>query len=220
MKLKEKIEAINLRKLGKSYGEIRAKLGVSKSTLSLWLKDIKLTQEQEKWLYVTLRQKHARQLAKIKKEKRIKKTENIVAEAKNEFTALVQDPLFLAGLMLYWAEGDKSDLREDVKISNSDPAMIRFMMRWFRGICKVPEEKFRIALHIHALHCRQDIEDCWSRLTGIPGNQFHKTQIKPTTLRQRRNPLYDGTCAITIHNRNLFRRIKGWKLAFIEKYSR
>lgn len=48
MKLKEKIRAIKLRKLGKSYSEIRKQVKVSKSTLSLWLRDIKLTPEQEK----------------------------------------------------------------------------------------------------------------------------------------------------------------------------
>ena len=124
--------------------------------------------------------------------------------------------LFLPGLMLYWAEGDKSDLREEVKFSNSDPFMIQFMMRWFREVREIPEKKFRIALHIHTLHCRKKIEQFWAPITGIPLNQFHKTQIKPTGLGQRRNKLYNGTCAICIHDKNLFRRIKGWKLKFIE----
>ena len=38
MKLNERIEAIRLRKLGKSYSEIRKKVKVSKGTLSLWLR--------------------------------------------------------------------------------------------------------------------------------------------------------------------------------------
>jgi hypothetical protein len=220
MKLKEKIEAIRLRKLGKSFSEIRGKVKVSKGTLSTWLKDIKLTPKQEEIIYATWRQRHAHRLAKANQEKKENNIKKIVAEAKKEAVLLFDNPLFSAGLMLYWAEGDKSDLREAIKFSNSDPAMIRFMTKWFREICGVSEEKFRIALHIHSLHCRQDIEDYWSRLTGIPKSQFHKTQIKPTSLGQRKNPLYDGTCAISIHNKDLFRRIKGWKLAFIEKYKR
>lgn len=217
MKLKEKIRAITLRKLGKSYSEIRKKVKASKGTLSLWLRDIKLTPAQEKRLYVTLRRRNAYRGAKIQQKRRKERTRQIINEAEKEVKYLFSNSLFLSGLMLYWAEGDKSDEREVVKFSNSDPAMIKFIMKWFRDICKVPEKKFRIGLHIHKLHCREDVEEYWSKLTNIPLIQFHKTQIKPTSLRHRRNRLYNGTCAIRIGNKDLFRRIKGWKLGFLER---
>lgn len=217
MKLKEKIRAIKLRKMGKSYGEILKKTSVSKSTLSLWLRDIKLTPEQEKKIYVEWRQKHAYKLAKFNQKKRIEITKKIIEEAKKEIPLYLKNPLFLSGLMLYWAEGSKSEQDERTEFSNSDPSMIKFMMRWFRGICRVPEEKFRVNLYIHELFCRKDIEKYWSTITDIPLNQFHKTQIKPTSLRHRKNRLYNGTCSIRVSDRNLFRRIKGWKLGFLEK---
>jgi hypothetical protein len=217
MKLREKITAINLRKLGRSYSEIRKKVKVSKGTLSLWLKDIKLTPVQEKRLYVTLRQKNAYKRAKAQQERRKEKTKQIINEAKKEVRYFFKNPLFLSGLMLYWAEGDKSENEEEVKFSNSDPAMIKLMMKWFRKICKVPKEKFRITLHIHKLFCRKDVEKYWSKITNIPLTQFYKTQVKPTSLKYRKNRLYNGTCAIRIGDRDLFRRIKGWRLGFLEK---
>ena len=208
MKLQQKIEAIKLRRQGKSYKEIRQKITVSKGTLSLWLKDVELTEAQKHRLYYTLKQQNvfriARKKQRIKKELQIKIVESATEEAKQ----FIHDPLFLAGLMLYWAEGDKSDASETVKITNSDPNMIKLIMRWFREICKVPEQKFRICLHIHTLHCRKDIEKYWAQITNIPLTQFYKTQIKPTTLKHRRNPLYDGTCAVVICNKNLFRKIR------------
>lgn len=216
MKFKEKIQAIKLRKMGKSYGEILKKIRVSKGTLSVWLRDIKLTPEQKEKLYKTLRQRNSYKGAKAQQEKRIKRTKKIITEAKKEVKYLLKSPLFLSGLMLYWAEGDKSDERERVKFSNSDPAMIKFIMKWFRKTCKVPENKFKICLHIHKLHCRKDMQEYWSKITGIPFSQFYKTQIKPTSLKQRRNKLYNGTCTVTICNKDLFRRIKGWKLGFLE----
>jgi len=217
MKLDEKIKAIRLRKLGKSYSEIRKQVKVSKGTLSLWLRDIKLTPKQEKRLYIELRQKNAYKMAKINQRKRIERTKKILKEAKEEVSSCFKNPLFLAGLMLYWAEGDKSEREENVKFSNSDPAMIKLMMSWFRKICKVPEERLRINIHIHNLLCRKDVEQYWSKLTNIPLRQFYKTQIKPTSLKHRKNPLYNGTCTIRTGNRNLFRRIKGWKLGFLEQ---
>jgi len=208
-----------LRKAGKSYSEIRKKIKVSKGTLSLWLGNVKLTSDQKKRLYVTLRQKNAYRLAKINQNKRIKKSKKIISEAKQETRSLFKNCLFVPGLMLYWAEGDKSDIREEVKFSNSDPMLIKFMMRWFRELCKVPEDKFRIALHIHKLHCRKNIENYWSKITNISIRQFHKTQIKPTSLTYRKNRLYQGTCAIRISDKDLFRRIKGWKIGFIDKFN-
>ena len=130
----------------------------------------------------------------------------------------VNEPLFLAGLMLYCAEGDKSDEREVVKFSNSDPILIKFIMKWFREVCRVPEDKFKITLHIHELHCRKNIENYWSKQINIPLKQFYKTQIKATSLGQRKNILYNGTCAVCVHNKDLFRKIKGWKIGFFEKY--
>lgn len=120
--------------------------------------------------------------------------------------------------MLYWPEGS-DDRRERVKFSNSDPAMIKLMMRRFRKRCKVPRKKFRIALPIPELHWREDIENYWSKIAGIPLNQFQKTQVKPTSLKYRRNPLYEGTGNIIICNTGLFRKIKDWKLGFLEKLS-
>lgn len=216
MKLEQKKEAIRLRKLGKSYKEIRQKINVAKATLSLWLRDVELTEEQKIRLFITLKQKNAFRMAREKRKIKKEQQTKIIKLASEEVNQLINNPIFLAGLMLYRAEGDKSDVSEAVKITNSDPKMIKLIMRWFREICNVPEKKFRIYLHIHALHCRPDIEKYWSQITGVPLSQFYKTQVKPTTLKHRRNPLYDGTCAVVICNKNLFRRIKGWKNGFLQ----
>jgi len=217
MKPQERIRAIKLRKKGKSYKEILKEVKVSKGTLSVWLRDVPLTKQQKDRLYITLKQRGAYRAAKARQQARIDRTEEIIIEAKREAKYLIKNPLFLAGLMLYWAEGDKSDEVELVKFSNSDSKMIEFIMRWFREICEVPEEKFKVCVHAHSLHCRKEIESFWSKVTGVPSKQFYKTQIKPTSLGYRKNKLYNGTCAVGISNKDLFRRIKGWKLAFIEE---
>ncbi len=155
-------------------------------------------------------------MARANQRKREEETRKIVQEAKNEAHSLLENPLFSAGLMLYWAEGDKSEKTETVKFSNSDPRMIILIMRWFRQVCAVPEAKFRITVHKHKLLCGENIEQFWAKTTGVPLTQFYKTQVKPTSLRHRKNPLYLGTCAIRVENRSLFRKIKGWKEGFLE----
>lgn len=214
MKFSEKIKAVKLRKHGYSYDKILKKVKVSKSTLGIWLRDIELTPHQkEKLLKGRELSRYAG--AKAQQRKRIERTKKIINEAKKEINHFLKETLFLPGLMLYWAEGAKSN--EMIKFSNSDPLMIKLMMRWFREICRVHENKFRIALHIHELHCRKDVEKYWSRITGIPLSQFQKTYVNPTSLGQRRNILYNGTCVICVFNKDLFRRIQGWKFGFLEK---
>jgi len=216
MKYSECLLAQKLRRQGKSYSEILRQISVSKGTLSLWLRDVELTETQKKRLFVTLRQQNVQRLAKRKREEKKRRIATILQGAKKEIDTLLCNPLFLSGAMLYWAEGDKSEQVEAVKFSNSDPQMIALMMRWFRKICRVQEQKFRIALHIHELHNENSIKNYWSRITNIPLNQFHKTQIKQSTIGHRKNYLYNGTCSIRISDKDLFRRIHGWKTGIVE----
>ena len=111
--------------------------------------------------------------------------------------------------MLYWAEGSKEE-REIVDISNSDPRLIQLALRWLRVVCEVPDEKIRIQMHIHT---DLDLEECiqfWSRVTGLPRNQFQKTQIKLSSLGHRKKRLYFGTIKIRVCDKQLYRRIQGW----------
>ncbi|OGZ26980.1 MAG: hypothetical protein A2365_02655 [Candidatus Nealsonbacteria bacterium RIFOXYB1_FULL_40_15] len=215
MKFAEKVKATRLRQSGKSYREILKNISVSKSTLSLWLRDIYLTERQINNLR-SKRQRAAYLGAESNQNKRIRETEKILEDARKEAYLLMRNPLFISGLMLYWAEGDKSERLEMVKFTNADPLMIKLAMKWFREICKVDEIKFRICIHMHELHCRNKIEEYWSKVTGVPLSQFYKTQVKTTSLGQRRNILYNGTCAVIINSKSLFRKIKGWKYGLIE----
>lgn len=217
MKLNEKFTAIKLRKRGLSYPSILKTVSVSRSTLSLWLRDIELTQQQQKKL-LKGREISRYSAAKNKKELRILKTREIIELGKEEIPKLIKSPLFITGLALYWAEGTKNS-SESVRFANSDENMIKIIMEWFRSVCGVPEKKFRIQIHMHELHCRPALEKYWSKITGIPCNQFYKTYIKKTSLGQRRNILYNGTCSVTVSNKNLFRRITGWKLGLQKHFN-
>lgn len=217
MKYEKKLEAIALRKEGLSYKEINQEIHVSRSTLSHWLKDIPLSIKQKKRLY-DRKLLGAYRGAKNRQLRRIKTTKITFDKAKKEFLRLYKNPLFLAGLLLYWAEGDKHK-GEMVKFTNSDSSMIALMMKWFREICRVSEDKFRIGLHMHNLYIKSDLKTFWSAVTGVPTTQFHKIYIKKTSLRFRRNILYNGTCSIRIYDVSLFRKIIGWKEALLKYFN-
>ncbi|MEW6101954.1 MAG: hypothetical protein AB1481_06645 [Candidatus Omnitrophota bacterium] len=206
MYFNEKIKAVELRKEGSSYSEIKKIINVSKSTLSEWLKDIPLTEEHKKRL--TRLQATAYLGAKKLQERSKFHHEEIRRKAKDELCILADNSFFVSGLMLYWAEGDKRSGR--LQFSNSDPEMIKLMMSWFRKFCKVPEQKFRICLFLHTLHTREDSLEYWADITGLPLKQFNRPYIKPTIYSNRKNKLYNGTCVIKIHSRDLWSKILGW----------
>ena len=200
---KEKVK--RLRQQGLSYKQIQKMIPLAKSTISTWCKDIILSAKQKKALSKRYDTQHkGAQTNRLRRKKEIKK---ILDLAKKEIKKTSNDSFRVAGLMLYWAEGSKTQY---VGVCNSDKYLIQFMMRWFRKVCNVPEHKFRIYLNIHSGQDEKKIRDLWSKVTKTPISQFGKTYIKPEGVGFKKNVLYNGTAKIVICNKNLLYKILGW----------
>lgn len=217
MKLEEKKLAINLRKKGYSMNEIKGKLRVSKSSVSLWVRNVQLTDSQKKELSLkglTKESIEKRRTTRLGRENA--RRQIIVDNAKKEIFSLSDQELKLIGIALYWAEGAKTR-RGSVQLSNGDPRIIRLMMKFFEKICKVPKEKFRAHIHIHPHLDVKKAESYWSSISGIPLNQFYKTYSKSNKASQnKKDSLPFGTFDIYVHNTELFLKIKGWIEAVYE----
>ena len=128
MALREKkAEAIRLRKDGATYSEIKAILNVSKSSLSLWLQDMPLSEERMREVRDKnpRRIEHFRETMQRKREVRLHKVRTAMAD---EIGKLSKREIYIAGLFLYWGEGSKGN-RYEVSVSNTDPAMMRFFLK-------------------------------------------------------------------------------------------
>ena len=223
-RVNDKNRAQELRKQGKTYSEIRAIIpNLSKGTLCGWVKNIELTKNQKIIILQNMRigADSARDTQRQKGSwtnhlRKIEKTKQTVSEAKTEIDDLIKDSFFLMGLMLYWAEGDKSLDRQRVKFCNSDPLMVTLMMKWFREKCNVPDNKFFIELNIHELMNKQEMMGLWTKVTNIPESKF-TVFVKPTQYDSLKNSSYRGTCSIRIHSVDLFRKIVSWRIFALEK---
>lgn len=217
MKLEEKKLAIHLRKEGWSMNEIKNKIGVSKSSVSLWVRNIQLTGDQRKELSqkgLTKESIEKRRSTRLNRENARRQV--IVDNAKKEISNLSDQELKLIGIALYWGEGGKTN-RGSVQLSNGDPKIIRLMMKFFERVCEVPKEKFRGHIHIHHHLSVKKSEEYWSSVSGIPLNQFYKTYSKPNKSSQsKKDSLPFGTFDIYVHNTELFLKIKGWIEAVYE----
>src|SRR3989304_2276174 len=109
MKIEERDKAIALRKQGKSINEIVKMIGVAKSSVSLWVRDIVLTKAQK----ARISQK-GRSVESIEKRRLSRlfniniKRRKIVNAAKKDFSTLSKHELKLIGTMIYWGEGGKT----------------------------------------------------------------------------------------------------------------
>ena len=132
--------AIRLRLQGYTYGQIKIELGVSKSTLSGWLQKLPLEPEQIKIL--VLNREKAKELGREKfrittQNKKLSRLKSVYKEQIKDLLPLSKKELFLAGLFLYWGEGEKT--HGTISISNTDPKVIRFALYWMVKSLKIPK---------------------------------------------------------------------------------
>ena len=177
--LREK--AIQLRLQGKTYGQIKRELGLAKSTLSDWLRNLPLDQEQIKLL---AKNKELAKDIRIEifrttfKNKRLKKLKSVLEKQSKELLPLSKKELFLAGIFLYWGEGDKKHGR--ISISNTDPRVVKFSLYWMIKILKIPKNVIKANLHLYKDMNVQEAIEFWSQELNLPKEQFRKPYIKKT----------------------------------------
>lgn len=200
--------AIELRKKGLSYNEIRKEIKVAKSTLSLWLKSVPLKQEHRKRLYTKQIEILSRGL-QSQKERRAREIEKIIKEAEEDIMIPLSIETYrLMGSALYWAEGSKGRMAQ---ITNSDPHLILFMVRWINEFFKISPQQLKARLNIYPQQSERKIKKFWSDLTGIPFASFGKSYVKPVSKGYKKNNLYYGTMRIEIpKSSNIRHRIFGW----------
>jgi len=153
-KFKEKIEAHKLRRSGESIGAIAQKLGIAKSTVSLWCREIELTAKQQKKLDQKIIEsgQSGRSLgASVNKRKR----EVIITRANEKGDRLIKkiskrDLLFL-GLGLYWGEGSKNTENRFILV-NSDPFIIKAVIKWLKEVMSIPRELLTLQIYINEQH--------------------------------------------------------------------
>lgn len=217
---KDKLIAIQLRKKGNSYSQIRKIMKVPKSTLSYWLRDLKISEEAREKI---MKRAHSASIAGLMKRNKNQtflakqRADEIRQKARQEAGKLFRNPLFISGVSLYWAEGYKKGAFgskwKGVDFANSDPEIIKVMMKFFRKLCGVRNEKYRIQLMVHDNMSAKKALNFWSVLTKIPKRQFMKiSRIVSKSSKRKRSPnsLIYGTIHIRIADVKLFFRIIGW----------
>lgn len=207
MKNFEKERAILMRKRGKSIGEIAQVLHVSKSSVSLWVRDVVLSEKVKKILEekLTSGQKKAREvhLKNTKAKEAVARTFAVNNLPKSSLLSKNSKLLSLA--IFYWCEGNKSP-NDLVLFTNSDPNVINTFLKLLRDVFEVDEKKFRVCIHLHEYHDVQAELQFWSKITTIALPQFFKPYRKPHS-GKRFHEGYHGCAQIRYYDVGVARKL-------------
>lgn len=207
--------AIALREAGKSYREISDVVPVSKSTLSLWLRDIPLTEEQRAALALRCPAGASKRAIAIRANAAQRRA-GVHADALAQIGALSESELFVAGVAIYWAEGSKNKpWRTGARVSflNSDPAMIRLFLCWLR-LVGIDADRLQFRVCIHESADVEEAEAFWADVVSAPRSEFQRTTLKrhnPRTTRRNVGSGYHGCLCVSVRrSTDLNLRIAGW----------
>lgn len=216
-------QAINLRTRKElSYGEIRKKLGVSKSTLSYWLREFPLSEDKILelrrlgWQKGEISRERFRNTMRKKRELADLK---IYETYKKQISGLSRDSLFVAGLMLYLGEGDKRN-NTRIVLANTDHRIIKFFIKWIVDFLDVRKDDIRIQLHLYENMDRAKEKNFWDRELNLKEHQFYKTQVRKL---QKSSFSYagshrHGTCSMYVLGVEKKRKLMMAIQAFLDQY--
>lgn len=141
--------------------DIAAELGVSRSSVSWWTRDVPVE--------LGPRRLRPRRPNVLERRKQAEIAELLEA-GRRRIGTLSEREMLVAGAALYAGEGSKAD--GTVAFANSDPRMVAFFCAWLRRFFDIDEGRLRMHLYLHDGLDLDAANRFWVEVTGIPQRQF------------------------------------------------
>jgi len=161
---------------GRTLADIAAVLGVSRSSVSVWVRDVEFQPKPRR--ASAHRRPHPQHLAKLAE---IAECEELGIQ---RLGALSDDAFLAAGAALYAGEGSKGQ----IQFANTNPAMMQFFCAWLRHFFIIDESRMRVRVYLHEGLDLDAAERFWSEVTGVPLSQFrapYRARDDPTIRRNK-----------------------------------
>ena len=216
MKTNLRQKAIKLRKKGFSLAEISHRLKISKSTASLWSRNILIGQKGKDRVNRNLQKARTKSKAVLHQKKldRLSFAQEKARELLRDIE-INKNTSLIALSAMYLCEGDKNNTR--IAFTNSDPNLIRAFMFMLQSVFVIKPEKLRINVHLHDYHDEKEILSFWSSVTNVPLSQFTKTYIKASNHLFKKEG-YKGCVRILYHDAHLSRVILSFAKNLVKLY--
>ncbi len=209
-KLAERAAARELRASGLTLAEIASGLGVSRSSASVWVRDVELPGPIR-------RRGPRRRGPNALQRRKAAEIEAGLAWGREVIGELSDRDLLIAGTALYAGEGSKADGR--VRFANTDSAMVGLFMDWLRRFFNPEEARLRARVYLHQGLDLAAAHQFWSTVTGLPLGQFGKPYraVPDPSIRISKHPF--GCVYVSYSSSLAHRRITGLMEALLSSSS-
>lgn len=211
--------ARTLRLQGLDYEEIVAQLGVSKSSVSLWVRDLPRPPRVAPEECAKRAAERMRRYWTAERPARAARRAAASAAAAASIRGLTDREILITGAIAYQCEGakNKPHRRSDrVTFVNSDPELISFFLL-FLDTAGVSRSLLAFQLQIHETADVESAVRFWLTLTEARPEQFSKIFLKhhnPATTRKNTGDGYHGCLRVDVRRScELYRKIQGWASA-------
>jgi transcriptional regulator with XRE-family HTH domain len=160
-KVVEREEARRLRALGWTMPDIAAALSVSRSSVSLWARDVAVELGPRRL---------APRLPNASERRKAAEIADLLDAGRARIGPLSERDLLIAGTALYAGEGSKTG--HEVGFANTNPAMVELFCAWLRRFFEIDESRLRARLYLHQGLDLEEATAFWSRLCAIPLGHF------------------------------------------------
>ena len=176
-KFVERERARELRAQSWTLKEIADALGVSKSSVSVWVRDVEFVAKPRN-------RGHSGHRPHPLRVRKLEEIERCRAEADELFSWLTGRERDLFALGLYAGEGEKTDGR--VSMANTNPVYLRVFVTWLRELFAIDTSRLRVRLYLHDGLDLEAANEFWSEVLDIPTTQFHMPyRASPDATRRR-----------------------------------
>ena len=220
----KRLIAENLRRdQGLSYNEINKITGISKSTLSSWLRDIPLTAEQEARLQARLLRNRATFAARalpINRERYRRAREEAYRAGAKIVEGLPEDKAVaeVAFAMLYLGDGSKTS--GTVRMGSVSPNILKYFVQALIQLYNIDVN--RLSCRLHVIEAAREQEEqltwYWMERISLPRENFRRTTYDKRSKARTVTDDYHGVCVVTYSDVYLQQRILGLARTYIQQF--
>lgn len=200
----KRLLARKMRKMGHAIKSIAVELGVAKSTVSIWCRDIILTEKQ---IHSIMKKSNdalfkGRMIgAEMNRQKRLASIDASIQKASLLIDKVSKRDMLVAATALYWAEGAKSQYTSGFQFVNSDLDMIVLMNNFLLNF-GVKKEDICCTVQINEVHKPRIaiVLNFWKNLLEFNDEQIGNPSfiVSKAKKRYENHDTYFGICRLKV----------------------
>lgn len=203
-------QALLFRKRGFTLEEIAKICDVSKSTVSKWLKNNADSASVAKQNKKRAGQENAKRLQLMSKARGTERTaryHEAVRSADTEYKHYKASPLFMAGLMLYYTQGDLKN-EHQIRLSAAEEKSHKIFIKFATEYLGVSKANIHFWILLYQGQSEEVCMKRWKSATTLPYSQFYKNQYINT--KKTKSTLHNGVGNTVIGNTVLKKKLERW----------